>query len=413
MKWQIFKVFGREASLYKRHPILWLATIVAILIPTLYTVIYLGAVWNPYQELDQLPAGLTNLDEGTEYRNTHYNLGKKVISELEKKKPFKFIPYKSEKDAEEAVRLGEVYFALVIPADFSRRVLPGTDAGSLKLISSQGTSFISTLIAERFIAIVEDNLSNEIEVKRWEVVLSSKGLNLLRAILLNEKQKAEDMAIPITTTQKELAPIESNGQGFAPYFMSLSLWLGVIVASFLFRLIVFPVSVASLGNRAKVLGKGLIPLSIALLGGCLLGVVIQQVMGVTVKHPLGYYLVLLVSGLTYSTIILALIRLVGDAGKLIAVIFLVIQIASAGGAYPIELSPPIYEWISSYLPLTFTVKGLRATMFGSYGGAWLQYIFFMMPWIIVCLSLSFLASKRFRYVEDGDYGPALDLSFKK
>jgi len=98
---------------------------------------------------------------------------------------------------------------------------------------------------------------------------------------------------------------------------------------------------------------------------------------------------------------------------LISVLFLILQIASAGGDYPIELSAPFYQSISPFLPLTYTLEALRASMFGSYGGQWLQSLCTLIPWIVASLGLSLLSKKRFRYIEDSEYGPALDLSFGK
>jgi putative membrane protein len=568
---QVFEVFRKESSLFKGRPMLWLAALMVILIPSLYTVIYLGAVWDPYEKLDELPAGLVMLDEGVDYKGKRYDLGRELEKELREKRPFRFIEYAGEKECEAGVRKGEVYFGLVVPRDFSAKALPGTEAGTLTLVSSQGTSFISTLIAQRFVDKTAKALNDEICLRRWQAVLTSKkdarsavvklrdgaksalegtkaleagltkasegadeiaenqktlagglsgidteklaaagkelhenteklanglaehiilgtlielpfglppakdlkklaegaeeyqakieelaagigkaaagagtlaekdeelvsglkklqegsaaltqglekiyeGLKLFAEEVSPGKEKAKDLAVPVKTDRTELAPISSNGQGFAPYFMSLSLWLGVIISAFLFRLVVFPVSLREKNNIAKTVGKGLLPLSLSLSGALFLGLTVQLILGIRVLHPAGYYAVLLVSALTYSTIILAFVRLIGEAGKLLAIIFLVVEIASAAGAYPIELSPKFYQVISPYLPLTFTVEGLRAAMFGSYDGGWPARIVTMLPWIAFALAGSCLSARKFRYVEESQYGPALDLSGKK
>jgi putative membrane protein len=227
------------------------------------------------------------------------------------------------------------------------------------------------------------------------------------------KESAEDLAEPVVVRRKAYAPVACNGPAYAPYFMSLTLWLGVLMASFLFRLIVFPRSLVGKSAAAKILGKGILPCLISCAGAVFLGVAVHQFMGIPPLHPLGLYIVLLVAALSYNAIILSMVRLVGDAGKLIAVLFLVVQIAAAGGAYSIELSPHLYRALSPYLPLTHVVRGLRAAMFGSYNGEWARGVLLLIPWMIGALGLSLLSRRRFRYVEDDDYGPALDLSFKR
>ena len=62
---------------------------------------------------------------------------------------------------------------------------------------------------------------------------------------------------------------------------------------------------------------------------------------------------------------------------------------------------------------TNIVFGLRAAMFGSFNGDWPRYVLCMLPWFLISLILGLVASKRFNYVDDDKYGPALDVSFMK
>lgn len=564
---QIIQVARREASLFKGRPFFWLAVAIISLIPSLYTALYIGAIWDPYGNMHRLPAGLAILDAGTDFRGASYNLGRQLADELNKKRSFTFIEYGGEKEAERAVRAGDVYFALVVPSNFSKDALRGAQPAYLTLVTSQGTSFVATLVAERLAGDVAEGLNHRLGVGRWDAVLSAgrdvrstvirlrdgagealagseklreglsraatagrelaeheeklanaltgidtkklvssgrelhgdtaklasglpkhklldsllglpsatdldklatgaenyqsaiarladgldsaaagaltlaakerelaqgittledggkslmKGLGALHGGLQEfasampaEDKSAEGLTESVVTRRNSLATVSSNGPAFAPYFMALSLWLGVLMTAFLFRLIVFPKSMDGKRKIAQVMGKGLIPFLISLTGAIFLSVTVQFAMGIHPVDRLGFYAVLFVTVITYSSIILSLVRIIGDAGKLLSVLFLVVQISSAGGAYPIELSPFFYRALSPYLPLTHVVHGLRAAMFGSYNGEWARCMLPMLPWIVISMALSVISSKRFKYVEDGDYGPALDLSFRK
>jgi putative membrane protein len=239
----------------------------------------------------------------------------------------------------------------------------------------------------------------------------SNGLTEFGAALPSGGQSAEDLAASARVDKTDLAPVSSNGPAFAPYFMALSLWLGGVVSAFLFRFNVFPKSMAEKRKMAKIMGKGMIPGAITLASAILLGLTIHLLMQVPLADARGFYMVLLIGAVTYDSIIYALIRLLGDAGKLLAVVFLVLQLAAAGGPYPIELSPPFYQTISPYLPLSQVVRGLRASMFGSFNGDWSGCLLHMAPWFIAGIFLSHLAVDRFRYVDDTEYGSALDRTF--
>ena len=56
-------------------------------------------------------------------------------------------------------------------------------------------------------------------------------------------------------------------------------------------------------------------------------------------------------------------------GSFISLIILVLQLGSAGGTYPIELSPKFFQVIHPYLPMSYIVTALRETisMTGSIG----------------------------------------------
>ena len=73
---------------------------------------------------------------------------------------------------------------------------------------------------------------------------------------------------------------------------------------------------------------------------------------------------------TFVALIQLMVVVMGDAGRLVAVVLLILQLAAAGGIYPVELSGQFYMAIHPYLPLTALVRAFRATMFGAFGGTW-------------------------------------------
>ena len=54
----------------------------------------------------------------------------------------------------------------------------------------------------------------------------------------------------------------------------------------------------------------------------------------------------------------------GNAGKAIAIIILVLQITATCGIFPVEVLPPFFQSIHSYLPLTYAIGALREVVAG-------------------------------------------------
>ena len=169
--WDVLKC---EFALFKKEPLLIVATAILILIPSIYTGTYVWSVWDPYGNLSNLPAGLVTLDEGVEFHGKSYNLGDDLIEELNKEKPFKFLHFSSEEESTAAVRSGAIYFSLVVPADFSKKTLPGVDVGKLKYYTSSGRSYVAMEMAKAMARDVVEGLNAKIETERWKAVLASE-----------------------------------------------------------------------------------------------------------------------------------------------------------------------------------------------------------------------------------------------
>jgi putative membrane protein len=126
-----------------------------------------------------------------------------------------------------------------------------------------------------------------------------------------------------------------------------------------------------------------------------------------IAEPALFTLTLLLSSVTFLAIVLALTRLLGDAGKAASMIFLAVQLSSSGGILPVELSGTLFSEISPWLPLTWVVRAMKISMFGAYGGEWQH------PMVIIsCTCLIGLMSAcwlgRWRYVRPSALRPAVD-----
>ncbi|MDY0323995.1 MAG: YhgE/Pip domain-containing protein [Candidatus Carbobacillus sp.] len=235
----------------------------------------------------------------------------------------------------------------------------------------------------------------------------ARGLEGSSFTLPEIKANPHVLANPVNVQSVKQVAVETNGQSLSPYFMALALWIGALIATFLFRATVLPEDFKRIPFLLQVLGKYVVPVLVILLAVVLLSLVIWLGFGVPVRHLEGYYLMLLAGGFGFLSITLGLVMLLGDAGKLVSVVFLVFQLSAAGGVFPIELSTPFYQAVHPLLPVTHLVKGLRAAMFGSYGGAWEGDALWLLAWSGVGLGLGFLSRQRWHYVHREQYGPAL------
>ena len=68
---------------------------------------------------------------------------------------------------------------------------------------------------------------------------------------------------------------------------------------------------------------------------------------------------------TWWTVMRLLSEKLGDGGRLLGIVLLVVQLAGSAGTYPIQLSPPIFQAIHPYLPMTWAIHLLRYAISGA------------------------------------------------
>lgn len=124
---------------------------------------------------------------------------------------------------------------------------------------------------------------------------------------------------------------------------------------------------ASLDNRSYktrwdwAKGKLLLNGTIASLAALILYGVLLLI-GVDPAYPLATLGLIFLASWTFMALVTALIGWNNRFGSFASLIILLLQLGSSAGTYPIELSPRFFQVIQPYLPMTYSVSGLRQTI---------------------------------------------------
>ncbi|MDN6620261.1 MAG: YhgE/Pip family protein, partial [Corynebacterium variabile] len=142
---------ANELRRFKRARLTRLTIIALILIPLLYSALYLWAFWNPLNKTDALPVALVNSDQGAELNGEETRAGDQVVQGLRDNDQINWTEVSSE-EAEQGVKDGKYYFSLALPENFSEAVTSaaGTDAEKARLIThyNDANGYLSTIIGE-------------------------------------------------------------------------------------------------------------------------------------------------------------------------------------------------------------------------------------------------------------------------
>ncbi|MDQ5898440.1 MAG: putative rane protein [Pseudomonadota bacterium] len=247
--------------------------------------------------------------------------------------------------------------------------------------------------------------------------LDDGGRRLHEALTLLARSLPADVALPEGSARgladsvepkiEVTAPVGSDGAGFAPNFVPMSLWIGAVTAALMFHLRRLPREAATLARPLQVLGKLAWPAAIVLGQAVVMVAMLTLLLKLQVLHIGAFIATVTAASLTFLAIMFLLIRWFGDFGKALGLLLLVIQMCSAGAAMPIELASPLFQAIHPWLPFTWVVKAFRASLFGAYDGQWLMH------WSVVagCGTAALLGAMlfgRWRVVDEEDYLPGIE-----
>ena len=254
-------------------------------------------------------------------------------------------------------------------------------------------------------------LADGVQTARQGAERLSAGLDLLASslppVVDQPDGSAQGLANSVSPVVQVEAPVPNSGSGFAPNIIPAALWLGAGVAAFLIHVRVLPKHAQHFYGPAKLCGKLGIPLLIVLLQAVMVYATVVWGLHIRVARPALFTLTLGLSAITFLCIVIALTRVMGDAGKAVSMIFLAVQLSSSGGIMPVELSGTLFSEISPWLPLTWVVRAMKVSMFDAYGGAW-QHPMVVIASTCAIAMVSACWLGRWRYVKPSAFRPAVD-----
>jgi len=166
---------------------------------------------------------------------------------------------------------------------------------------------------------------------------------------------------PVTLHKQHMYPINNYGSALAPFYISISLWIGCIIAV---AMIVMRVKSKKKYHSSSVdLGRMGIFLIISMLQALLVAIGALY-LNIQITSALLFTLTTLYISICAMLIVYSLTSTFENAGKALAIIILVLQITATGGTFPVQILPPFFQAIHPFLPLTYAIEALREVIAG-------------------------------------------------
>ncbi|MCR5581308.1 MAG: YhgE/Pip domain-containing protein, partial [Pseudobutyrivibrio sp.] len=219
----------------------------------------------------------------------------------------------------------------------------------------------------------DEAVAMEAELAAMIAQIKSIGQNeaylKIMELLQNDPDLLSDfISSPVEIADEYIYPVENNGSMTAPFYIVLSIWVGALIMSTILKTTVKDTTgMHNLKNWQCFLGRffttfviGQIQTIITVMGAFLF-------VGIQCKHPVYFWFAAAWTSLIYSLLLYAFAYSFGNVGEALSVILMVIQVAGAGGTFPIEVLPKVFQILYKFMPFNYSMNALRECIAGFYG----------------------------------------------
>ena len=211
----------------------------------------------------------------------------------------------------------------------------------------------------------------------------AKTINGIKPTARTAKMFAE----PTKLQHKNYSYVPNYGHALAPYVLSVALYVGMLVFNF-----VYPIRrIAAPGKSATAWwGSKVVIGSTAAIAMAVVEDAIMMACGLNVDHVPSFFLTTICFGLASMAIVMFLSMTFDNPGRFLAMVLLMLQLGGSGGTFPMEVTMKFYNVIHWFLPMTYSIQGLRQSISSGLGQHYAMFcnsvllgiavVFFLLLW---------------------------------
>lgn len=200
----------------------------------------------------------------------------------------------------------------------------------------------------------------------------------------NSENMSQFISEPVTLKDNSINNVYYYGEGLAPYFISMSLWLGAMFISLAFS-IAKSINIFKSKLMNSFMGKFIVGSALVAFQALMLSFIVIKALGINPVSVPQFYLTNVLFSITFFSIIYGVSHAIGLLGGAVMFIVLLLQLSSSGGTFPIETAPAFYKIINKVIPMTYSINSLRMTISGINQSLLNHNILIMVIFIVIFL----------------------------
>lgn len=195
---------------------------------------------------------------------------------------------------------------------------------------------------------------------------TDENLNMLIGLLDGDAAALSDhFSSPVQLSEERLYHLDNYGSAMTPFYTILAVWVGCIILSALLTTEAEPLEeTGEITVLEEYFGKYILFVLLSQLQTLVLILGDKYLLGVTISDWPVFVMMSQFSAFVFITIVYTIVSIFGPVGKAICVVLLVLQLAGAGGTFPVEVMPEIYQVMKPHMPFAYAIGGLREAVAG-------------------------------------------------
>ncbi|HEX3016384.1 MAG TPA: YhgE/Pip domain-containing protein [Caproicibacter sp.] len=242
-------------------------------------------------------------------------------------------------------------------------------------LSTQISSMVDTAregsgLVSEFSTSINDKLTEFKDVisslgSKFEQV-NNNDISEIISILQNDPKLMGDyVSNPFDIKEESINSIPNYGTGMSPIYTTLALWVGCLVLNSILKpKAAYFEGIEQVTLREKHFGKMLLFSTLAVIQGLIVSLGDIFLLKIYVVNPALFIFFAVYSSLVFSIVTFTLASTLGNVGKALSIIYLILQVAGSGGSYPIQVDPLVFRILQPLFPFTYTLGGLREAIAG-------------------------------------------------
>ncbi|WP_278264736.1 DUF3533 domain-containing protein [Nocardia sp. AG03] len=370
-------------------------TVVLSIVLSLLGVMYLAYISDPEGNLHDFPIALVNQDVGdtidVDGRTQQVNFGKQVADALVAGMPADQIDLKvvGISESERLMRSAQIYGAIVIPSDFSKRLgilgvgsvvggeierpiitvqtNPGMgpySAGIVTRIGQRAMTEVNNQVGQQLTTQVRDTLAATPEGAPAPQISGAAQLTLSQ---------------PIHVIEQDWRPLASGaGLGLTAFFYALLILMAGVVGAMVIHTMVdaqlgfqpteygpwyvhYPPTPISRFHTLLIKWGVMVVVAIVI---SLLYLLVAKILGVAGQQPTQLLLFSILALIAVGLTCMASLAAFGTAGLLINLaVFVILGLPSSSGTVPIQATPTYIAWLAEFEPMHQVYLGMRSILY--------------------------------------------------